>query len=248
MFNSLRQRWTARRHDKFNLLALMVIGAAVPIFFCWGMPNLFAALDARSAAAQAALEAEQVEGFRTDYASVIALCDQEPTAEPTGAIPADVRVMMIRFEEQDDLQSQLPAAWQPDSAGDVTVVACLGREGVRVVPPYCMEGGAPDFSLTAGYEGAVRDEVLSSPDRYWPKDCFANHPDLTGQAIKRYATDVRLYDARTGALLVAETLWGSDPEICTQPEADGLSIPDYLTGARLEDQVLLDWLAAALDS
>lgn len=236
-------RWKNRRFDSLRLWLAMLVGASIPILLCWTIPSLLASLrEWQLAASTAAAEGEEA-AFVAQYADLIALCEAEPGSAVRAEAPESPNLLMVRNGHRSNWQAALPDAWQPTGPDDPSVIViCLGREGSRPVENVCENGTLPDFSETANYEEAWIQYLQSLPGVRLSGETVIKHPEYTGQRLKRYATDVTIYTA-SGELVEQSTLWGSYPEICTDPLAVDLSVENYLTGDRLTEDSLKLWLA-----
>ncbi len=218
------ERVRRRRHDKLRLWAALIVGVAVPIVLCWGIPNLLADQRSRQADLAASATASAIAALRAANPGLFALCEQPVPGSPSALEPAALQVLVLQNGAVSDLQTALPPGWQPAADGQgVTVVVCLEREVSRPVDA-CADGSAPDlsqFQLEAGGPGNInrpQEEVV----------------------LTRYQTGVAVYEADSGGLIAAGVLFGSDPSICSDPAGS-------LAGDRLTGQALVAWLTDVLE-
>ena len=240
------KRISSRRNDKIQWLAVMFIGAMIPISLFWIIPNTLATW--REEATKQAVEDKQIsdEQFRLAYAPVITLCASDSGEEPTGGnLPEEARILVLRYGVEADFQAAVNEEMRPDGVDDVNLVICLSRE-VTYPSKICEDGTTPDFdALTTGYEQEAGVQLLFGQIR--------QHPELAGRVLARYRTDVRVYKVETGELLIREELWGSEALICSEPpdispveyttgEALLDEVRHYIDGERLEIDAFKDWL------
>lgn len=245
--SAMLPRWTHRRFDKLRGWIALLVGASIPILLCWSLPNLLAAFREQQTAASAAIVEREQSEMAAQYADLIQYCDSDPPQTSAAQAPAAPHLLLVRNGHLSEWQSTLPDEWQPSSPDDdAIVVICLGREGARPVDNVCADGTFPDFSETANYEAEILEDLSGQQGVRLAQETTNKHPDYTGQRLKRYGTDVTVYTA-SGELIEQTTLWGSYPEICTEPSAFNLSVTDYLTGDRLTEFTLLSWLTDRFD-
>lgn len=225
---NLIRRFQQRRHDKLKLWILLLAGVAVPIFLCWGLPNLLAAQRDADAEAAATATAEAVDAFRAANPEIFALCESVPTGTEqifaAAEVPADPNILIIQYERPADLQHSLSQAWRYDPSRPANVVVCLERE-VAVSVDTCSDGYVPDLSAFQ-----VEPQGQQNPNALQEQ-----------VSLMRYAIQATIYDAATGEIIVHDRVIGTDPPICADPGGS-------LSGERVTPSQLDAWLFEVLGS
>ena len=241
----LIDRFKSRRHDKLTLWIGLFAGVSFPILLCWTIPNMWSDWRNRTEVAKAQAAQIEKEDFEDTYADLFALCDIEDSGvEPSGVMPSDPRIIVVQNGQLADVQDDLPAEWQPDSSGDVSVVICIDREKIQEVGS-CEDGTIPNISSYEGYEIEAFNALSNDPDLIAPGGC--QHPELSGKKLYRYASKLRGFDAVSGEMILLMALWGSEPGVCTTRDQN-LSPRQALYGERITGEDLREEFLAIFES
>jgi hypothetical protein len=218
LIKSLR-RFRERRHDKIELWALITIGAIVPIFLCWALPNILANQRVNQGYIEATATQSAIAALRTAHPEYFALCDSALQGASADALPSLQTILVLQIGTVSDFQVDVPASQQPAADSDPTMIVCLSMERSQTTEE-CSDGSKPDLSLFQS-QGRGQGNPLAPQQEI---------------AMTRFATSATVFNLQTGELVAQDTLYGSDPTYCSS--ADGL-----LMGERLTSTAFQEWLA-----
>jgi putative hemolysin len=198
---------------------MITIGAAIPIFLCWALPNMLAAQRVNQGFAEATATRSAIVAFRAEHPEYFALCDSPEGSLATGEMPSLQTILVLQNGAISDFQVDIPSVQQPVPDADPTMIVCLSMERSQPMEE-CADGSKPDLSL------------------FQPQGGGQGNPIAPQQqiAMTHFATIASVYNLQTGELIAQEMLYGSDPTYCSNPDGS-------LVGERLTKPAFQEWLA-----